>query len=216
MFMAERCGSWQVGDDRDAGAVEFRVFYPAGVDPGVTDIRVIGDFQPHVGGSAWDPATGLPLVRDDTDPRGTFWRAESPTPLPSDFYAYAYAVRFADGSVREVADPCARYSGLTPQRSGIVVGGSRPADNVVRPLAGGRRPLGDLGIYELMIDDFTAGYRGGRAPLRAVMDRLDHVAGLGFDAIEFMPWTAWRHVDFDWGYEPFQYFAVESRYANDA
>jgi glycosidase len=30
-----------------------------------------------------------------------------------------------------------------------------------------------------------------------------------------MPWTAWKHREFDWGYEPFQYFAVEYRYAND-
>ena len=29
-----------------------------------------------------------------------------------------------------------------------------------------------------------------------------------------MPWTAWKHQDFDWGYEPIQYFAVEARYAN--
>ncbi len=29
-----------------------------------------------------------------------------------------------------------------------------------------------------------------------------------------MPWTAWRNRDFDWGYEPFQYFALEARYAD--
>jgi pullulanase len=29
-----------------------------------------------------------------------------------------------------------------------------------------------------------------------------------------MPWTAWHDRDFDWGYDPFQYFAVEARYAD--
>ena len=66
-----------------------------------------------------------------------------------------------------------------------------------------------------MIDDFTAEYRRGRAPLAAVVDRLDDLRDLGVTAIEFMPWTAWKNQEFDWGYEPFQYFAVEARYAND-
>ena len=95
-----------------------------------------------------------------------------------------------------------------------MIGGSTPAANQVRPLAGGRRPLSDLTVYELMIDDFTAEYRRGRAPLDAVADRLDELHDLGVTAVEFMPWTAWKHQDFDWGYEPIQYFAVAARYAN--
>ena len=78
-----------------------------------------------------------------------------------------------------------------------------------------RQPLTDLTLYELMVDDFTAEYRRGRAPLAAVIDRLNGLRDLGVTAIEFMPWTAWKNQEFDWGYEPFQYFAVEARYAND-
>jgi hypothetical protein len=26
-----------------------------------------------------------------------------------------------------------------------------------------------------------------------------------------MPWTAWKNQEFDWGYEPFHYFAMEAR-----
>jgi pullulanase len=205
--MAERCGAWQVGEDPDGGAVEFRVFIPAGPDPQIEAIRVAGSFQ------GWDFAAGPALAEDGTSPEGTFWTART-GPLEQGFYEYKYAVDFA-GETRIVSDPCTRYGGFNDQNAAVVIGGSAPSDNVVRPLAGGRRPLRDLNVYELMIDDFTAGYRGGRAPLDAVVDRLDYIRDLGFDAILFMPWTAWKSDRFDWGYEPFQYFAVEPRYAHD-
>lgn len=207
LYMTERCGAWQVGEDPLEGAVEFRVFIPAGPDPEIEAIRVAGSFQ------GWDFDGGLSLTRDDTDPRGTFWTARTP-PLAAGFYEYKYAVDFAD-ETRIVSDPCTRYGGFSNQNAAVVVGGSRPQDNVVRPLPGGRRPLADLNVYELMIDDFTDEYRGVRAPLDAVIDRLDYLADLGFDAILAMPWTTWKSDSFDWGYEPFQYFAVEPRYAHD-
>jgi pullulanase/glycogen debranching enzyme len=86
---------------------------------------------------------------------------------------------------------------------------------VVRQLPNGRRPLSELILYELMVDDFTLEYRRERAPFDAVVDKLDALAAMGVNAILFMPWTAWKNPLYDWGYEPFQYFAVESRYAND-
>jgi pullulanase/glycogen debranching enzyme len=75
--------------------------------------------------------------------------------------------------------------------------------------------LKDLLIYELMIDDFTAEFRGQRAPLDAIRDRLDYLQDLGVNAIEFMPWTAWPGQGFSWGYDPFAFFSVEYRYYND-
>lgn len=215
VFMDERCGAWQVGDNQDAGEVEFRVFLPAGPDPGITSIRVAGDFQHHLGSGDWDFDAGLMLsIEPRQDRRGRFWSVRTPVALPAGFYQYKYGVEFRGVPPRIVTDPCARYGGLRDQNSGVVVGGSRPGDNVVRPLVGGRKPLSDLVVYELMIDDFTAEYRRGRAPLEAVIDRLDDLVALGINAVEFMPWTAWKHPDFDWGYEPFQYFAVEARYAD--
>jgi len=214
--MDERCGGWQFGGDETQGALEFRIFFPAGANPHVTAIRVAGDFQHLVGGQDWDFAGGLPLtVQPGNDPRGVFWSVRTQVDVPTDFYQYKYEVDFENGTSRKVTDPCARYGGLGDQNSGVVVGGSRPADNVVRPLAGGRKPLTDLTLYELMVDDFTAEYRRGRAPLAAVIDRLNGLRDLGVTAIELMPWTAWKNQEFDWGYEPFQYFAVEARYAND-
>src|SRR6478752_5554031 len=212
-YMAQGCGAWQIGADPGHGAVRFRVFLPTGADPHITSIRVAGSFQSQLGGADWDFAGGLALTRVDGDPAGTFWEATT-ADLAIGFYEYKYLVTFDNGEARIVTDPCARYGGLRDENSGVVVGGSSPAENLVRPLPGGRRPLEDLTVYELMIDDFTADYRAGRAPLAAVVDRLDHLVDLGVGAVLFMPWTAGRSQQFDWGYEPFQYFSVSGRYAD--
>lgn len=213
LYISERCGAWQVGDSPTDGAISFRVFFPAGTDPHVAAIHAVGDFQTQLVGPAWDAAHAIALKRDDSDQRGTFWTAATAT-LPTGFYQYQYLVTFDTGETRLVTDPCARYGGLSNRNSAVVIGGSQPADNTVRPLPEGRRPLSELTIYELMIDDFTAGYRGALAPIEAVTAKLDDLRGIGINAILFMPWTTWKNTDFDWGYEPFQYFAVEARYAN--
>ena len=65
------------------------------------------------------------------------------------------------------------------------------------------------------IGDFTQEFRGDDAPLDAVQKKLEDLKALGINAILFEPWTAWKNKDYDWGYAPFQYFAVEYTYAND-
>lgn len=151
------------------------------------------------------------MVRED-HPKGSVWRFRTDVELPADFYEYKFFVAFDDGTKRKVGDPCTRYGGVEHQNSALVIGGSDP---LVTPLAGGRKHLRDLVVYELMVDDFTDEFRGARAPLDAVRDKLDYLAdGLGINAILFMPWTAWPGSGFNWGYNPYQYFSVEYRYAN--
>src|SRR5207237_336374 len=104
-----------------------------------------------------------------------------------------------------------RYGGRTYRNSGVAVGG----DDMKVPANAARIPFKDLVIYELMIDDFTAEFADGRAPLDALRDKIPYLADLGVNAIEFMPWTAWPSEDFGWGYNPFQYFSVSSRYTHD-
>ena len=67
-----------------------------------------------------------------------------------------------------------------------------------------------------MLDDFTAEYRDGRAPLDAVLDKLNDLQDLGINAIEFMPWTSWPEGEFSWGYDPVSFFSVEYNYYNDS
>src|SRR3954454_11208239 len=210
----ERLGALQIDGDAESGRVQFRLFFPAGFDPQVVEIRVAGDFQALLGGTDWDFAGG-PALTKTSQAEGDFWTLAVSAILPAGFYEYKYQVIFTDGTVRKVTDPYARYSGSENQNSGFVIGGSRPSENVVAPLAV-RKPLRDLVVYEMHADDFTDEYRGVRAPLDAVQDRLDYLADLGVEAILVMPWTAWRDKGYDWGYAPFQYFAVEYVYANDA
>jgi 1,4-alpha-glucan branching enzyme len=214
-YMKERFGAWQVGDDPVQGNIEFKLFFPVGFDPQIQSIRVAGDFQQQISDVPnWDFQQGFTMQKT-VRPEGAFWSYRTDTLLKAGFYQYKYLVTFSDGTARIVSDPCTRYGGTDHQNAAFVIGGSRPSDNVVAPLAGGRKPLRDLVIYEMHVDDFTDEFRGVRAPLDAARDRLDYLVDLGINAILFMPWTAWRNRDFDWGYEPFQYFAVEYRYAND-
>lgn len=204
----------QFGAHDDNRRARFSVFFPdshhysRGGDPKIKELKVRGTFQQP----AWSEATALKL-----EPRsfedGTLYEAVTAV-LPEGFYEYKYWVTFENGDPRIVSDPCARYGGPLHENSGVVIGGSQPSDNIVTPLET-RLNLQDLIIYELMIDDFTIKYRNGRAPIDAVIDKLDYIRDLGFNAIEFMPWMAWPGDAFSWGYNPFLYFAVEHRFVDE-
>jgi 1,4-alpha-glucan branching enzyme len=209
----------ELGAVVDDDSVEFRLFFPdADVDasqyvrgglPKIAALRVTGDFQGVTGGVNWDFAHA-PLMHREPHPCGWLYRCRV-AQLPEGVYQYKYFVEFENGSRRWCTDPCTKYGGAENENSGFVLGGNS-ADVV--PIAR-RLPLADLVVYELMPDDFTGQYRGTRAPFDAIRDRLDHLQSIGFNAIQFMPWTAWRGGDFSWGYDPFQFFSVEHRYYND-
>jgi pullulanase len=203
----------------NGSSVQFRVFVPdASVDPGqyvrggvprIRTLRVAGDFQSATGGVDWDPASAPRMERE---PHANGWCFVQTIPkLPDGFYQYKYFVEFENTPPRWVGDPCSKYGGSENENSGFVIGGNAAQ---VRPIKR-RLPLKDLVLYELMIDDFTAQYRGDRAPFDAVRDKLDHLQRLGVNAVAFLPWTAWPGSGFSWGYDPFAFFAVEHRYYND-
>ena len=173
-YMSEKFGAWQVGDDHEKGpsgsssfsrpgqvavAIRSRSGQPTYGDPQVSGVRVVGDFMSALGLTDWDWANGLVMARTN-HAKGTVWAYQIPVELPQDFYQYKYFVTFKDGSARKVPDPCTRYGGPEDQNSGFVIGGSSSADNVGSPVAGGRKHLRDLVVYELNIDDFTEQYRG--------------------------------------------------------
>lgn len=199
--------------------VEFRLFFPdnakdptqyeTGGLPHIRRIQVVGDFQAELGGTAWDHVHA-PEMQIADHPSGSLYTLTLP-PLPDGYYQYKFFVTFEDHTTRWCGDPCAKYVGGSAENAAFVLGGH---DTVVQPLAR-RLPFRDLVIYELMIDDFTAGFRGTRAPVDAIKDKIDYLVDLGVNAIEFMPWTAWPGGGFSWGYEPFLFFAVENRYIED-
>lgn len=206
------------------GTYAFRLFVPDNaVDPSqygrggrskITGVKAVGDFQPVVdpGGPAWSLPDGLTLA-EQPHPNGRLFVGKLPSGFPDGYYQYKYVVSFENGSVRWVGDPCTKYGGTQLNNSAFVVGGNVLA---AAPLAR-RLPWQDLVIYELMTDDFTREYRAGRVPVDAVLDKLDYLAGLGFNAIEFMPWIAWPDEEpYSWGYDPAYYFSVESLYVHVA
>jgi pullulanase len=208
----------EFGAHDDNGTAVFSVFLPGpddysrGGDPKIAGLKVFGTFQSALGDPAWSAPHAL-MLEPNRFEGGTLYQART-TPLKEGFYEYKYLVAFENGERRIVSDPCARYGGGDFENSGIVIGGSQPADNIVAPLPRRLEPH-DLVIYELMIDDFTHHLGQAGAPVDMVVDKLDYIWRLGFNAIEFMPWTAWVANQFSWGYMPYLYFAPEHRYVND-
>jgi pullulanase len=209
----------QFGARVAGSSVTFRLFFPdnsvdasqydRGGGPHIRSIRVLGTFQSAIGETDWDVDGGIALT-PGPHTHGVLYSTSIPG-LPDGFYEYKFFVEFENRTTRWCGDPCSRYDGSELQNAGFVVGGARMA---VTPIAA-RKPLKDLIIYELMLDDFTAQFRGARAPLDAVQDKIPYLLGLGVNAIEFMPWTAWPTDDFSWGYDPVAFFSVEHRFYND-
>src|SRR5215216_3034639 len=157
MYMTEKFGAWQVGDDAKSGKAEFKIFFPdrakdnsqyeasrkdsAGNlvpdfgDPKIVSLQVAGSFQKHLSGSEWDFDSAPSLIKED-HPKGSVWRFRTEKELPADFYEYKYLVKFEDGTKRVVSDPCTRYGGSQDQNSGFVIGGTIAE---VEPLAGERK-----------------------------------------------------------------------------
>ena len=188
--------------------------YSRGGACNIAALSIIGDFQHLVtpGAADWDEAAALAMTQSP-HPNGYLFVHTFNPPLPDGYYQYQYLVRFNNGTVRVVGDPCTKYGGDSLDRSAFVVGGAAvdaaPIDT--------RLPSDELIIYELMIDDFTKEYRGMLAPIDAVGDKLDLIQALNINAIEFMPWIAWPDdAGFSWGYNPAYCFSVESAYVNDA
>jgi hypothetical protein len=56
-----------------------------------------------------------------------------------------------------------------------VIGGSQPSENMVEPLAGGRKHLSELIMYEIHISDFVLDFNTqGKAPIEAFIDKLEY------------------------------------------
>ena len=209
--MKQNLGAIQV--DRSKPRVQFRLFFAKGFPNHIKSISVVGNFQSKTGAIDWE-ISSAPTLTPGPVQGGEIWTLALDHDLPEGFYEYKYQVTFDDGTTRDAADPCARYSGQGSNRSGFVIGGSTPEENVITLLKE-RKPLRDLVVYELHALDFTDEFRGVRAPFDAICDKLDYLVDLGVNALLIMPWTAWKDKDFDWGYQPFQFFAVEYAYAND-
>ncbi len=156
----------QFGPVVQGSSVDFRLFFPdASADPlqyvngglpRIKKIQVVGDFQSKIGLRDWDVSTA-PEMSLGTHPQGLLYSLPI-AQLPEGFYQYKYFVTFENQTTGRCTDPCTKYVATEYENGGFVLGGNARR---VRELAH-RLPLKDLIIYELMVDDFTAGYRQGR------------------------------------------------------
>jgi 1,4-alpha-glucan branching enzyme len=230
-------GAWRLDDHANQSKVKFSIFFPSraadpsqyeasrpGVadfgDPKIQSIHVTGNFQSALGGTDWTIDNSLAL-QPTPHPKGVVWTLTTAQTLPQGFYDYKYFVTFQNGDAHHVGDPCSRYGGadIGNENSAFVLGPQTV--DTVRPLRNGRKPLRDLVMYELNLDDFSDEFRytdsplGQRSAIDAAIQRLDYLAHMGVNAILFLPWTAWPNNQFSWGYTPYAYFSVEHRYTND-
>ena len=72
-------------------------------------------------------------------------------------------------------------------------------------------PRNEIVLYELHVGTFNATKAGVPGTFDDAIERLEHLAQLGVNAIEIMP-TAEFAGDRSWGYNPAHLFAVESAY----
>jgi 1,4-alpha-glucan branching enzyme len=70
-------------------------------------------------------------------------------------------------------------------------------------------PWNELVVYEMHVGTFNDAPGGGPGTFTTIGARLPYLRDLGINAIEIMP-VAEYPVDFSWGYNPSQPFAVES------
>jgi 1,4-alpha-glucan branching enzyme len=147
--------------DRGDGVVTFALWAPW-----KKSVHLIGDFN------RWDMAAD-PLAVDQS---GLWWIEKRLEPGP---HVYQFVI---DGET-VVGDPYARalrWAEGSPQPHALVEVGARPyawGDDGF-----GIKPLNQLVIYELHVGDFSPA-----GTIASVIERLDHMAGLGVDAIELMP-----------------------------
>lgn len=167
--------------------------------PGIPEVYLTGDFN------GWGIALGEYRLfdREADDERAI-------TVPVSGRHQYKFQlVDPGSGRVEWIADP--RAARLEPDGFGgynAVAGVELPEP--VAPLAGGIDPA-RLVIYELFTWDFSVAADFG-AIEDAVTGGSHSLADLGINAIELLPVNGVAPYDFNWGYTPIQYFAVERDY----
>jgi 1,4-alpha-glucan branching enzyme len=173
--------------DRGDGSVTFALWAPW-----KKSVHLAGDFN------SWQPQAD-PLAVDES---GLWWIEKR---LDPGVYGYQFVI---DGDTF-IGDPYARalrWVGGSPEPHALIEVGATPyawGDSGF-----GIKPLNQLVIYELHVGDFSP-----EGTFAGVVERLDHLANLGVDAIELMPVQEFPG-DRSWGYNPAYFFAPEGTYGS--
>lgn len=167
------------------GGVAFRVWAPFA--PGIS---VAGDFN------AWNPSAN-PFASEGNG----FWSVEVPGAKIGD--EYQFVIENGEGGIWR-KNP---YASQVRNSSGNAVIHDPEfdwtGDDFTMP------PWNELVIYEMHVGTFNDAPGGGPGTFDGVVAKLPYLRDLGINAIEIMPVPEFA-MDFSWGYNPAQPFAVES------
>ncbi len=178
--------------DNEDGTVTFALYAP-----GKRFISLVGDFN------CWDPDAD----RMHLSPDGTWWLTR---PLETGVWQYQFEIegarRLADPYSREVdwSTPDGEKGWLPHDARTVLRVGAEPFEWTATDYQ--RPALEDLVIYELFIEDFVPG-----EGFLGMIQKLDYIQDLGFNAIEPLPWHPWPGEE-SWGYNPTFHFGVEQLY----
>lgn len=203
---------------------------PAGAKPGINylsdtsvllvliaplkqTVFAIGDFN------NWLPSDAG-LMKRTADGK-TFW-CEIRGLVPGTPYVYQYlvdgAIRIGDPYAERVSDPYDDsyigpevYPGMIPYPFGKAQGRATVLETGQAPYvwqSGIFTPAKatDLVVYELLVRDFAEEHT-----YQSVIDKLGYIKGLGFNAIELMPFSEFEG-NISWGYYPNFCFAPDKYY----
>lgn len=178
----------------------------------ISVVHVIGDFN------NWTVSEAYKMKRTTA---GDVWWLELTGLTPGQEYVYQYlvngSIKSGDPYADKVSDPddqhisATRYPDLiaypsdkTEFRATVLQTNQTPYQWQINDFE--RPALYKTNIYELLIRDFTdAGtYQG-------VIDNLDYIRDLGFNAIHLMPTSEFEGNE-SWGYNPNYYFAPDKFY----
>lgn len=169
----------------DGGDTTFRVWAP-----NATGVAVAGSFN------AWS-ATTNPLAAE----AGGMWSVDVPGDQAGENYKYVI-----NGTLWK-NDPRA-WDVTNSTGDSIVVAPSTYSWSTFS-MPGWH----DLVLYEMHIGTFNDAAGGNPGTWQSAITRLDHIEGMGFNAVEVMP-VAEFASDFSWGYNPAHPFAPESIYGD--
>jgi 1,4-alpha-glucan branching enzyme len=152
------------------------------------------------------------MSKEDGHPQAddTMWVAEVPGAKVGDHYKYLIT---SSGVTREFIDPRARQL-TSPEVGGasLIVDPSVTSSQSVEPL------FSQMVLYELHIGTFNVLPGQATGTFQSAIEKLDFLKQLGVNVVEVMPVhenvrsNSHAPVNFNWGYDPVQLFAVNSSY----
>lgn len=169
--------------------------------PHAEAVSVVGDFNDWEEGAA-------PLAR-----KGEIWEGFLPD-LPV-YTSYKYAVRGADGQVRQKADPYGFHTETRPATASKLydISGFKWTDGAFREKKV-KHPVytSPLNIYEVHLGSWKKRGNGDFIDYKDLAkDLAAYVKDMGYTAIELLPVTE-HPLDDSWGYQCTGYFAPTSRF----